>query len=61
MRQLRPVYRDAADKVGESDIGIRNNSVTDAGDVEKGDIREIEETESDGTKGTEISSPEVKQ
>ena len=55
-----PVYRDAADKIGESDVGLRNDSVTESSDIEKGDIREVERHELDGTKATENGSPEVK-
>ena len=55
-----PVYREAADKIGGSDVGVRNDSVTDAGDVEKADVREIERSELDGIKATETSPPEVK-
>ena len=50
-----PVYRDTADKIGESDVGLRNNSVTPP-DVEKGDLREVEKMEFDGTKAMERSA-----
>ena len=52
-----PVYRDTADQIGESDVGLRNGSVTPPDDVEKGDLREVENTEFDGTKTTERSDP----
>ena len=48
-----PVYRDTADKIGESDVGPRNDSVTPPDDVEKGDVREVEKMELDGTKAME--------
>jgi hypothetical protein len=50
-----PVYRDTADKIGESDVGLRKNSVTPP-DVEKGDLREVEKMEFDGTKAMERSA-----
>jgi hypothetical protein len=51
-----PVYRDTADKVGDSDVGLRNGSVTPPDDVEKGDLREAEKMEFDGTKAMERSA-----
>lgn len=55
-----PVYREAADKIGESEVGLRNDSVTESSDIERGDVREVERHELDGTKATENGSPEVK-
>ena len=49
-----------ADRIGDSEIGVRNDSVTEASDVEKGDVREVERSELDGIKATEMSPPEVK-
>jgi len=55
-----PLYRDTADKIGESDVGLRNDSVTPPDDVEKGDLQEVEKMELDGTKAMERSAPDVK-
>jgi FHS family L-fucose permease-like MFS transporter len=55
-----PVYRDTADQIGESDVGLRNDSVTPPDDVEKGDLQEVERMEFDGTKATERSAPNAK-
>ena len=55
-----PVYRDAADRIGESDIGLRNKSVTNGNDAEKGDIRELEERDRDRVHASQEFSPEVK-
>lgn len=55
-----PAYRDIADKIGESDVGLRNDSVTSSDDVEKGDLQEVEKMEFDGSKATERSAPGVK-
>ena len=55
-----PVYRDTADKIGESDVGLRNDSVTPPDDVEKGDLQEVEKVELDGSKATERPTPDVK-
>ena len=55
-----PVYRDTADNIGESDVGLRNDSVTSPDDVEKGNLQEVEKTESNGSKATEESAPDVK-
>lgn len=55
-----PVYRDAADEIGESEIGLRSDSVTESSDIEKGGVHEVEGHELDGTKATENGSPEVK-
>ena len=50
-----PLYRDTADKIGESDVGLRNDSVTPSDDVEKGDLQEVEKMELDKSKATERS------
>jgi hypothetical protein len=55
-----PVYRDTADNIGESDVGLRNDSVTSPDDVEKGNLQEVEKTEFNGSKTTEESAPDVK-
>jgi len=55
-----PVYRDTADRIDESDIGLRHDEVRESGDVEKGDVREVEDQELDEIKATERSSPEVR-
>ena len=49
-----PVYRDTADAIGESTIGIQH---VDSDDVEKSGVRQVEvpeETDSDGVRGTEM-------
>jgi FHS family L-fucose permease-like MFS transporter len=55
-----PLYRDTADKIGESDVGLRNDLVTPPDDVEKGDLQEVEKMELDGTKAMGRSAPDVK-
>jgi MFS transporter, FHS family, L-fucose permease len=55
-----PAYRDTADNIGESDVGLRNDSATPSDDVEKGDLQEVEKMEFDESKATERSAPDVK-
>ena len=55
-----PVYRNTADRIGQSDIGLRNDSKSNKGDEEIGGVREIENKDQADKPDDEAISPEIK-